>query len=56
MGSTQPPNQSVRGAVSPGLKRLEPDADHTPPSSSVVKNGGAMLSLPICFNGLVLNY
>jgi hypothetical protein len=33
-------------AVSPGVKRQWPEADHSLPSSAEVKNGGALLPLP----------
>jgi hypothetical protein len=34
---TQPPIQWVPGALSLGVKRLEPEADYSPPSSAEVK-------------------
>jgi hypothetical protein len=37
MGSTQHPIQWVPGALSPGVKRLELEADHSPPTSVEVK-------------------
>jgi hypothetical protein len=37
VGPTQPPIQWVPGAPSPGVKRPEPEADHSPPSSAEVK-------------------
>jgi hypothetical protein len=40
------PTQWVSGEISPGAKRLGREADHSPPSSAEVKNGGAMPSLP----------
>jgi hypothetical protein len=36
----------VPGAVSSGIKRQGPEADHWPPPSAEFKNGGAILSLP----------
>jgi hypothetical protein len=39
---TQPPIHLVPGAVSLGVKQLKHEADHLPPSSSEVKNGGAV--------------
>jgi hypothetical protein len=33
----------------PGLKRLRHEADHSPPSSAEVKNGGSILALPRMF-------
>lgn len=35
----QPPIQWVPEAVSPGLKRLMPEANHSPPSTAEIKNG-----------------
>jgi hypothetical protein len=43
---TQPTIQWAPGAVSPGVKRLGSEADHSPPTSAEVKNGGAIPSLP----------
>jgi hypothetical protein len=40
LGPIQPPIQWVRG-----VKRTEREADHSPPSSAEVKNGGAILPL-----------
>jgi hypothetical protein len=37
LGPTQPPIQWVPGALSLGVKRLEREADHSPPSSAKVK-------------------
>jgi hypothetical protein len=42
----QPLIQWVPGAVSPGAKRKVREADHSPPASAEVKNGGAIPSLP----------
>jgi hypothetical protein len=50
MGSTQPPIQWIPGALSLELKRLGRKADHAPPSSARVKNGGAILPLPLRLN------
>jgi hypothetical protein len=46
LGPTQPHIQSERGAISPGAKRPGREADHSPPSSAEVKNGGAIPPLP----------
>jgi hypothetical protein len=35
---TQPPVQLVTGVLSPGVKQQEREADHSPPSSSEVRN------------------
>jgi hypothetical protein len=46
LGPTQPPIQWVAGALSTGVKRQGLEADHSPPSSVEVKNGGAIISIP----------
>jgi hypothetical protein len=46
LGSTQPPIQWVPGDISPDLKRLERDADHSPPSSAEVKKTWIYTSTP----------
>jgi hypothetical protein len=46
MGLTQPPIQWVPWALSPQVKRQGREADHSPPSSAEVKNGGATPPLP----------
>jgi hypothetical protein len=43
---TQPPIRRVSGAISPGVKRPKREADHLPPSSLKVRNGGTTPSLP----------
>jgi hypothetical protein len=47
--------QRTQDALSLGEKRQEREADHSPPSTAEVKNGGAIPPLPICINGEVLN-
>jgi hypothetical protein len=42
LGPTQPPIQRVPGPLSPGVKMPVREADHSPPSSAEVKNGGAI--------------
>jgi hypothetical protein len=37
LGPTQPPIQWVPGALSPGIKQLGRDTDHSPPTSAEVK-------------------
>jgi hypothetical protein len=37
LGPTQPPTQKVLGAPSLGVKRLDCEAEHLPPSSTEVK-------------------
>jgi hypothetical protein len=46
LGHTQPSIQWVSGALSLGAKWLRREADHSPPSSAEVKNGGAIPPLP----------
>jgi hypothetical protein len=46
LGPTQPPNQWVSGALSAWVKRKWREANHSPPSSTEVKNGGAIPPLP----------
>jgi hypothetical protein len=50
LGLTQPLIQSVPGATSPGIKRPGREADHSPPYSAEVKNGGAIPPLTHMFN------
>jgi hypothetical protein len=44
LASTQPPIQWVPGALSLGVKRLEREADRSPPSSAEVKNAWSYTS------------
>jgi hypothetical protein len=46
LGPTQPPIEWAPEALSPGLKWPGREADHLPPSSAEVKNGGAIPLLP----------
>jgi hypothetical protein len=46
LGPTQPLIQWVQWALSVGVKQGRHEADHSPPSCSVVKNGGAIHPLP----------
>jgi hypothetical protein len=55
LGPTQPPIKWIPGVISPEIKRQELEADHSPPFSAEVKNGGAIPSLPIRLHGRVLN-
>jgi hypothetical protein len=41
--------------ISSGVKRPRRKADHSPPTSAETKNGGAILPLPICLHGILLN-
>jgi hypothetical protein len=40
------PIQWILSDLSPGVKRPEREADHLPPSSAEVRNGGAITPLP----------
>jgi hypothetical protein len=42
---TEPRTQWAWGALSPGIKRPGRKADHSPPSSAKIKNGGAITPL-----------
>jgi hypothetical protein len=44
---TQPPTQWVPGALSPRVKRQGRAADHSPPSSAEVNEGGAIPPLSL---------
>jgi hypothetical protein len=46
LGSTQPPIEWVPGALSLRVKRQGREANHSPPSSSEVKNAGRYTSIP----------
>jgi hypothetical protein len=52
LGLTHSPIQCVPGALSPGVKQPRREADHSPPSSAEVKNGGAIPPLPHVFSYL----
>jgi hypothetical protein len=45
-GATQPPTQWVPRSLSPGLKRLGCENDHSPLYSAEIKNGGTIPPLP----------
>jgi hypothetical protein len=49
LGPTQPPIQWVHGALSLGVKQPGHELSHSPPSSSKVKNSGAIPPLPNVF-------
>jgi len=56
LGSIQPPFQGVTGAVSLGVRRLGREADHSPPSSSEVKNAWSYTyTPPVRLLGVVLS-
>jgi hypothetical protein len=56
LGLTQPPIQWVLGAVSPGVKQQEREADHSPTSSAEVKNSWSYTSThPIRLHGVMLS-
>jgi hypothetical protein len=46
---------SYPGALSPGVERPGRQADHSPPSSAEVENGGAVPLLSLRLHGAVLN-
>jgi hypothetical protein len=46
LGSTQPPIQWVPGALSPGVKHLEREADRSPPASGKAKKMWIYTSTP----------
>jgi hypothetical protein len=50
---SQPPIQSVPGALSVAVKRSGREADHSPPSSAEVKNYTSIP--PICLRDVVLS-
>jgi len=55
LGPTQPPLQWVAGTLSLGVKQLEHEADHSPPSSNKVKECMELyLHSPIHLHGMVL--
>jgi hypothetical protein len=56
LGPTQPPIQWIPGALSLGVKRPHPEADHSPPSSAKVKNACSYTyTPPIRLHGVVLS-
>jgi hypothetical protein len=55
LGPTQPLNQWVAGALSPGVKRLGREADHSPPSTAEVKKMELYPHSPIRLHGVMLN-
>jgi hypothetical protein len=46
LGSTQPPIQWERGALSPGVKRQGRETDHSPPTSTEVKKAWTYICTP----------
>jgi hypothetical protein len=55
LGPTQPPIQCEPGALSPEIKRLGREADHSPPSSAEVKNSWSYIPIPrLRLHGMVL--
>jgi hypothetical protein len=56
VGPTHPPIQWVQAVLSPGVKQLGHEADHSPPSSAEVKNVWGYTSTPLIhLNGMVLS-
>jgi hypothetical protein len=57
LGSTQPPNQWVAGAVTPRVKRPWREANHSPPLSADVKNAWSYLCIsPIRQHGVIVKH
>ena len=52
LGSAQPPIQSWRRAVHPGLKRSCHETDHSPHLALGLRMSGAVLLLPLCLHGI----
>jgi len=46
LGPTQPPIQWVQGALSPGIKRMGPEAKNSAPFSAEIRTYGAIAPLP----------
>jgi hypothetical protein len=56
LGLTHPAIQWISRALSAGVKRLERESDHSPPSRAEVKNAWSYTStLPIRLHGVVLS-
>jgi hypothetical protein len=54
LGFTQPPIQWIMGSCFPGVQQQRHEADHSPPSTAKVKNGGAIstpqyIFMSLCF-------
>jgi hypothetical protein len=49
LGTTHPPSHGVAGGggLSPGVKRLEREVEHSPPASAEVKNMWICTSTPL---------
>jgi hypothetical protein len=54
-GADPAPNTMGAGALSPEVKQPGREANHSPPSDSEVKNGGAVPPLPERLHGAMLN-
>jgi hypothetical protein len=46
LGPTQPPIQWIQECLSLGENQTRRESDHSPPSSSEIKSGGAVPPLP----------
>jgi hypothetical protein len=56
LGPTQSPIQWVPGALTPKIKRMGHEADHSRPTSSKVKNAWSYTSLlPVSLHSVVLS-
>jgi hypothetical protein len=56
LGPSQPSVQWVLCALSPGVKRPVPEADHSFPTCAEVKNMWIYTASPPCLHGVVLNW
>jgi hypothetical protein len=56
LGLTPPRVVWVPAVSSPRVKRPKRETDHLPPSSTEIKNSGAIPPLPIPCYGVVVNY
>jgi hypothetical protein len=48
LGLIQSPIEWIPGALSPGVKRPEREADHSPPTSADIKNTWIYIFTPLC--------
>jgi hypothetical protein len=55
VGTTEPPIQYIKGDFCVGVKGPGREADHSPPSSTEAKNGGAIPPFPKRLHAMVLS-
>jgi hypothetical protein len=55
VGPKQTPLQSAQGVISLGVKQKGREADHSPPSNTEDKNGGAMPPSSLCLHCTLLS-